>query len=162
MLLSNGVSDIEATAVIDEVEAETTDIKSALALPDPFTFTLTGRSDNIPLRLTNNGDERLNVMVRLTSSKLTFPDNDRVVSLRANDSTDIQVPVRARSNGTSPVSIQLLTPVGEPLGDPVSLTARVNSLTGLGQILTGGFLLMLGAWWFASWRKRRVVAVPLD
>ncbi len=162
VLLSNGVSDAEATAVIDGVAAEASDIKSALALPEPFTFTLTGRSDNIPLRLTNNGEERVKVMVRLTSSKLTFPENDEVVSLRANDSTDIQVPVRARSNGTSPVSIQLLTPIGEPLGDPVALTARVNSLTGLGQVLTGGLLLMLGTWWFANWRKRRALVEPLD
>jgi hypothetical protein len=162
VLLSNGVSDAAATAVIEGVAAEASDIRSALTLPNPFTFTLTGRSDNIPLRLTNNSDERLNVMVQLTSAKLTFPENNRIISLRANDSTDIQVPVRARSNGTSPVSIQLLTPVGEPLGDPVSLTARVNSLTGLGQVLTGGLLLMLGAWWFASWRKRRADPEPAD
>ena len=161
-LLSNGITDAEASEVIDEVTANSAAIRSSAGLPEPFTFTLTGRSDNIPLRLTNNGDEQLNVMVRLTSSKLTFPENDQVVRLRANDSTDIQVPVRARSNGTSPVSIQLLTPVGEPIGEPVSLTARVNSLTGLGQILTAGFLLMLGTWWFANWRKRRTPSESLE
>lgn len=162
VLLSNDVNDTTATALIEEVAAEASDIRSALTLPDPFTFTLTGRSDNISLRVTNNSDERLNVMVQLTSAKLTFPQNNRIISLRANDSTDIQVPVRARSNGTSPVSVQLLTPAGEPLGEPVSLTARVNSLTGFGQILTGGLLLMLGTWWFLSWRKRRTSAEPAD
>ena len=162
VLFSNGVSDATATAVIEEVVADADNIRSAATLPDPFTFTLTGRSDNIPLRLTNDSDERLKVMVQLTSSKLTFPDNSQIVSLRANDSTDILMPVQARSNGTSAVSVQLLTPVGEPLGDPVSLTARVNSLTGLGQALTGGLLLTLGVWWFTNWRKRQTQAKPAD
>ena len=154
-LLSTGVTNDEANIVISGITAESDTIRSAIELPKPETFTLTGLSDTIPLRLRNTSSERIRVIVNLSSPKLTFPGNDRLVVLRPNDSTEIQVPVRARSNGTSPVSVQLLTPLGEPLGEPVALTARVNSLTGLGQVLTGGFLLMLAAWWFANWRSKR-------
>jgi hypothetical protein len=49
----------------------------------------------------------------------------------------------------------LLTPLGDPLGEPVVLTSRVNALTGLGQVLTGAFIVLLGTWWFANWHKRR-------
>ena len=155
-LLSTGVNDDEAAAVIAGITAEADAVRASVEVTsEPFTFTLTGQSDTIPIRLSNTSNQRVRVIVNLSSPTLTFPGNDRLVVLRPNDSTDIQVPVRARSNGTSPVTVQLLTPLGEPLGESLSLTARVNSLTGLGQVLTGGFLLMLAAWWFANWRSRR-------
>jgi class 3 adenylate cyclase len=47
------------------------------------------------------------------------------------------------------------TPAGEALGEPVTLTARVTALTGLGQVLTGGLVLVLLTWWFTHWRNRR-------
>ena len=37
----------------------------------------------------------------------------------------------------------------------MTLTARVSALTGLGQVLTGGFILVLLTWWFTHWRSRR-------
>ena len=48
-----------------------------------------------------------------------------------------------------------LTPAGEELGTPVVLTSRVTALTGLGQLLTVGFILVLVTWWVSHWRKRR-------
>jgi hypothetical protein len=42
------------------------------------------------------------------------------------------------------------------------LTSHVNALTGLGQVLTGAFILLLGTWWFANWRKRRIGDQPGD
>jgi hypothetical protein len=154
-LVSTGITNAEASAVVTGLLDETAALRHAIVLPSPFAFTLTGRSDEITLRLGNTGPDALTVAVRLQSSKLTFPDNDRVVTLRPNDSTDIQIPVRARSNGTSAVVVTVLTPLGEPIGEPVTLKSRVNALTGLGQVLTGGFVLMLAAWWFSNWRSRR-------
>ncbi len=154
-LLANDVTDAESTALIDQLLAESAEIRTGIVPPVPFTFTLTGRSDSIPIRIGNTSSEGLRVIVRLSSAKLTFPQNDRVVVLRANDTTDIEMPVRARSNGTTPISVQLLTPLGEPLGEPVTFTARVNSLAGLGQLLTGAFVLTLATWWIANWRQRR-------
>ncbi len=154
-LVSTSVDDSAANAQIDEVLEEASRIRTAVVLPDPFTFTLTGNADAITIRLGNTSNEPLTVILQMSSSKLTFPDNDQLITLRPNDSTDIRVPVRARSNGTSAVSVALLTPLGDPLGEPVVLTSRVNALTGLGQVLTGAFIIMLGTWWFANWRKRR-------
>ncbi|NND75225.1 MAG: hypothetical protein HKN44_09485 [Ilumatobacter sp.] len=154
-LVTTGISDAEANETIDGLRDGAQTIRTSIRLPEPFTFTMTGRSDEITLRLGNTSDEQLGVVVRLESSKLTFPENDRVVTLRPNDSTDVQIPVRARSNGTSPVTVTVLTPLGEELGGPVTLTSRVNAFTGLGQVLTGAFILMLLTWWFSNWRRRR-------
>ena len=50
----------------------------------------------------------------------------------------------------------MLTPVGSlPVQDPLVLTARVNALSGLGQLVTGGALLVLISWWYGHFRRRR-------
>ena len=52
--------------------------------------------------------------------------------------TEVVIPVEARSNGTSSLEVAVLTPVfGQEIDEPVVLTARVNALTGLGQVVTG-------------------------
>jgi hypothetical protein len=55
-----------------------------------------------------------------------------------------------------PVVVELLTPAGTPIIEPVELTARVNTLTGLGRLFTVGALLVLATWWFSYFRRRRV------
>ena len=154
-LVSTSVGESAANAEIDDVLDEASRVRTAVVLPDPFTFTLTGNADEITIRLRNTSSDPLTVILQMSSSKLTFPNNDQLITLRPNDSTDIRVPVRARSNGTSAVNVALLTPLGDPLAGPVVLTSRVNALTGLGQVLTGAFIILLGTWWFANWRKRR-------
>ena len=154
-LVATSIDDSAANTQIDAVLDEANRIRTAVILPDPFTFTLTGKTDKITIRLRNTSNESLTVILQMSSSKLTFPDNDQLITLRPNDSTDIRVPVSARSNGTSAVNVALLTPLGDPLGEPVVLTSRVNALTGLGQVLTGAFIVLLGTWWFANWHKRR-------
>ncbi|MGH9135083.1 MAG: hypothetical protein ACRDZZ_14185, partial [Ilumatobacteraceae bacterium] len=61
----------------------------------------------------------------------------------------------ARSNGTSEVLVELHTPSGSAIGEPIALTARVNALRGLGQLLTGAALLVLVTWWFSHFRRTR-------
>ena len=54
------------------------------------------------------------------------------------------------------MEIELLSPAFEQRVDgPVFLTARVNALTGLGQVITGGAVLVLLSWWFGHFRRRR-------
>ena len=91
----------------------------------------------------------------LDSTKVNFPEGAQLVTLRPRDETSVIVPVEAESNGTSSINLVVSTPSGEPLDEPVTLTARVTALTGLGQVLTGGLVLVLLTWWFTHWRSRR-------
>ena len=108
------------------------------------------------------------MVLRFSSPKLSFPDStpppgdpeatdvgDHAVTLRPNDETSVVIPVRAKSNGTSPITVEVLTPAGERIGEPATIISRVSAFTGLGQVLTAGFLLVLLTWWFAHWRSRR-------
>ncbi len=158
-LISTAYSDADVLAATAAMQAEAQVLRSAVVLPEPFTFTLTGRTGTIELRLGNTSDEPLQVDVGLDSSKVTFPAGDQTVTLRPNDETSVIVPVEARSNGTSSIELTVSTPAGETLGDPVPLTARVTTLTGFGQVLTAGFVLVLLTWWFTHWRSRRRAAL---
>lgn len=154
--VSTAFDETEVNAALDELLAEADVLRSAVVAPDPFTFTLTGREGDIKVRIGNDLDEPLNVIVRLTSPRLAFPAGDIAVTLRPNGITIVDVPVEARSNGTTAALIEILTPsLSESLIEPVTLTARVNALTGLGQVLTGAFVLILLTWWFSHWRARR-------
>jgi hypothetical protein len=154
-LISTGYSDAEVEAATAELLAEADELKQAVQLPEPFTFTLTGRSGTIEVRIGNTLDEPLDVVVALDSTKVTFPEGDQRVTLRPLDETSVIVPVEAEANGMSSINLVVATPAGEALGEPVTLAARVTALTGLGQVLTGGFVLVLLTWWFTHWRNRR-------
>ncbi len=154
-LISTGYSDADADAAAAELVTAADALKQAVELPEPFTFTLTGRSGTIQVGIRNTLDEPLDVIVALDSTKVTFPQGDQRVTLRPLDETSVIVPVEAEANGTSSISLVVSTPAGEALGEPVTLTARVTALTGLGQVLTGGLVVVLLTWWFTHWRGRR-------
>ena len=156
--VSTAFGDDAVFAQLDDLSAQAARIRSGVVPPDPFTFTLTGRDEQlIGINIENTLDEPLNVVLRLSSPRLSFPDGDMPVTLRADGITAVDVPVEARANGTSAVTVEIVTPspVERPLIEPVVLTSRVNSLTGLGQVVTGGLVLMLASWWLSSWLSKR-------
>jgi hypothetical protein len=160
--VSTAFDDETVNAELDELLSGAEAIRRGVVAPEPFTFTLTGRNGDIDIRVGNRLDEPVNVVLRLSSPRLSFPQGDVAVTLAPNDITVVNVPVIARSNGTSAVTVEVLTPPPSsvPLTEPVTLTSRVNSLTGLGQVLTAGLLLILLTWWFSHWRAKRRELAP--
>ena len=161
-LISTGFTDAEAEAIAASLVAEAAMFSQAVVLPEPFTFTLTGRSGVIEVGIRNTLDEPLDVVLTFDSAKVNFPEGDQRVTLLPLGETSVNVPVDAEANGTSSINLVVSTPAGEALGEPVELTARVTALTGLGQVLTGGFVLVLLTWWFTHWRGRRRSALAND
>jgi hypothetical protein len=157
-LISTAYIDSEVEAATAALVAQADALENAVELPEPFTFTLTGRNGTIEIEIGNSSDEPLNVTMQLESSKVEFPEGDQQVTLRPNDETTIVVPVEARANGTSSISLTVTTPAGDTIDEPVTLTSRVTGFTGLGQLLTGGFILVLLTWWFSHWRSKRRAA----
>jgi uncharacterized protein DUF6049 len=155
-LVSTALDDTEVDARLEAISGEVQAIYRCVQTPSPFTFTLTGRSSTLRLNLVNACDDDLRVVVHPTSSKLTFPDGDVARTLAANSVNEVTIEVEARTNGTSAIGIELLTPVGSlRLPQTLVLTARVNALSGLGQVVTGGALLVLLSWWYGHFRRRR-------
>ncbi|HRE01557.1 MAG TPA: hypothetical protein PLV68_09665, partial [Ilumatobacteraceae bacterium] len=108
-LMSTSVTDTQVTTTLGSLGAELTAISSGVRGPDSYTFTMNGQSTNLHPKIENRTDEPLLVLVHFSSSqdKIEFLDNDLLVELPPNDSHEITVRVRARSNGTSTITVQV-------------------------------------------------------
>lgn len=132
------------------------EVKLNVTPPAPSTFTLGDRRASIRVQIRNSSKKVLKVRVTLSSAKLLFPQPPSVVDLAPNASTDVVVPVIARSNGRFPVTVFVTTPVGDArVTTPIVLTARVNIIAGLGQLISFVALGVLLLWWLVSWRRSR-------
>ena len=156
VLPDSSLTDGRREAYVTAVDVETTALAESITLPTSTTFTLGGRDSSIRVTLRNDNESDLRVNIRLSSSKLRFGSQNEAVVLPAGTTTSVEVPVQARSNGRFPVVLQLFTPDGaQALGVPVTFTARVNALAGLGQLVTGIALLLLISWWIHHLRRER-------
>jgi len=154
-LVSTGLTDEQVDVELDRITREIDGVFNSIQLPEPFTFTLTGRTSELRLNIRNNADEDRTVVVRALSPKLRFPAGDQTMTLPPGV-TEVVIPVEARANGSSSVEIQLLTPVfNQRLGPSAFLEARVNAMSGLGPLITGIAIVLLLSCWFSHFRRRR-------
>lgn len=156
-LPSTAVSDSRAELMVAQLDEEFAAVRGCVVAPEPFSFTLTGKNNTIQFKLTNLCDKDLRIRVRLNSAKLEFPDGDQAITLIASSDTSVEVRADALSNGKSSVFLRVYPPATDDLQvvPEVPLTARVNSLAGLGQLLTGAGLLLIASWWVHNWRRSR-------
>ena len=154
-LINPTISDAEAATRISSMEDQAEVFRTAIVPPEPFSFTLTGRESELQVRLTNTADTRLRVVVVPASPRLRFPSGPQTVEIGAGTTVFVPIDVAARANGTTSVMIEVRTPAGGDLVGPVVLTANVRALTGVGQVVTGGAVLVLATWWVSHLRARR-------
>ncbi len=153
---STALSDGQRQHYVDAISGETAGVRSAVVPPTSRRFTLGGRHSTLRLSLRNDGDTDLKVRLIVESNKLEIDDPNRLVLLPAGETEEVEIPVDARTNGEFPVEVRITTPEGNvAVTEPVVMTARVNALTGLGQLATGAFVLVLLTWWVHHFRQRR-------
>ena len=154
-LLSSALDDSAVAAHLAQIDAEVDDVLGAIVAPEPFTFTMTGTSNTLRLPLRNTGAEPLLVDIVVRSPKLSIADPVQRVEVPGLSSVEVEVPVRARSNGTFTIEVDVLAPDGHELAAPVVLKGRVSRVTGLSQVVTGGAAVVLASWWYSHLRRRR-------
>lgn len=131
-------------------------LRASVKVPSSLSFTLGGRESDLRLQLRNEALVDLTVAVEISSVKLQFPDEERIVTVPANGAVDLVIPVVARASGRFPIDVVLYTPDGKvQAGQPVQLTARVAAIAGLGLVVSGAAALVLLAWWLSHWRNSR-------
>ena len=131
-------------------------LRASVKVPQSLSFTLGGRKSDLRLQLRNDAAVDLTVSVEISSAKLQFPDEDRIVTVPANGAIDLVIPVVARASGRFPIEVVLYTPDGMvQAGQRVQLTARVAAIAGLGLVVSGAATLVLLAWWLSHWRVKR-------
>ncbi len=152
-LPSTVIDDATAQAMAAALREQFQDVRDCVDAPDPYSFTLTGRNSVIPITVTNRCDFAVTVRLQLDSAKIAFPDGEVTVVLAPLDDTTERMRALARSNGKSSVFLRMFTPAagGGQVVPEVVLTARVNSLAGVGQLLLGAGVLVVLAWWLRHW-----------
>ena len=116
--------------------------------------TLTSRRGTIPVTIVNDSDERVTVVLRLTSPKVDLPAASDPFVLEPGRRTTQLLPVGTRATGTFPIQVDVLTPDGEVkiAGGEIRLTSTAFNRVALA--LTGGAAGVLLLWWRVGRRRR--------
>jgi Family of unknown function (DUF6049) len=109
--------------------------------------TLTARRGTIPVTVANASNERITVVLRLTSPKVDLPKASDPFVLEPRRRTTQLVPVGTRATGTFPIRVDVLTPdTREPIaaGEIRLISTAFNRVA---LAMTGGAVGMLLLWW---------------
>jgi hypothetical protein len=140
---------------LDAVNGELNNLVNAVDPVPTRRITLASRTTEVPITLHRRIDGPIQVRLHLESPKLSFPQNDILVTLD-NETVQERVGVQARANGTFPLTVRITTPEGDIAVAPSSeLTVHATTLSGFGVVLTVGALLVLATWWVRHLRRTR-------
>ena len=130
-------------------------LRTAVTLEEGTTFTFGSRKSQLRLDLKNSSNEDLTIQVKVESPKLKLDRSMAVIEVPANSSNELVINAVALSNGLFPVDVRIFTADGTcQLGKKIEISARVNAIAGLGQVVTGVALLLLLTWWAAHFRRK--------
>lgn len=122
---------------------------------EPQRFTLTSRAATIPITLVNEGDAAVDVIVALSSDKLSFPAGGQIALRLGPGLNSLDVDVEARTTGDSLVVVRVLSADGTTELDRTRLTVRSTALSGVGIAIAVVALAFLSTWWVRNHRDLR-------
>ena len=116
--------------------------------------TLTARRGTIPITVANQSNQRVTVILRLTSPKVDLPAASQPFVLEPRRRTTQLLEVGTRATGTFPIRIDVLTPDGRETitGGEIRLISTAFNRVALA--LTSGAAGVLLLWWRVRLRRR--------
>jgi hypothetical protein len=153
--VASGLDATGRQSYLDAVNEQLNELAGAVDPIPTRRLTLASRSTEVPITLHRRIDRPIQVRIHLDSPKLSFPANDILVTLDT-DTVQQRVTVKARANGTFPLTVTVMTPQGDLAVAPsTELTVHATTLSGFGVVLTVGALLVLATWWVRHLRRNR-------
>lgn len=153
--VADGIENEQRIALLDEIDEIVGAAFGAVALTGQTDLNLTSRSGSLPIAVQNDGADPVQVMVRIRSDRLRFPDGEEFEIVAGPDVTRIDIPVEALATGSVPTFVEVRTPDGAVLLDQRQLNVRSTAVSGVGLALSIGALTVLAVWWARTWRKGR-------
>jgi hypothetical protein len=134
-----------------------------IQVPPNRSITLTARTGEIPITILSRAPYPVHVQLEVDSEKLEFPKGaGREVNLTRRNTTE-RFSVRARTSGTFPLRLRLVSPDGTVVLGRSRFTVRSTAASGMGILLSAGAGAFLLAWWARHHargrRNRRLVPV---
>jgi hypothetical protein len=137
----------ERRADVDGVRLGLQDEFGAFHLPEGDTVTLGAREGEFPLPIDSDLDEPVQVVIQLEASdRLELPD-DRIEATLEPGRTTVDLAVRARASGDTPVRITLRSPDDGVILAESRYVVRSTAVSGVGILLTVGAAAFLAVWW---------------
>ncbi|MFP3899514.1 MAG: DUF6049 family protein [Acidimicrobiia bacterium] len=157
LLLATGTTtpDAERDAYVRRVTEQLGALADTIHAPAEFRITLTSRSSTIPLNITNDGEEPVDVRIELDSSRLEFPRGTEIQTTLQPGVTRVDVRVETRTSGAFPLDITITSPDGAIELDRTTFDVRSTTVSGVGLVLSIGAGLFLVVWWTRHWRSSR-------
>jgi hypothetical protein len=148
----------QQTEYLDGALAQVSGLASGVRAPEQGRVTLTAREGRIPIVLANDLDRPVDVLVRLESDKLEFPEGDEQrVTLQPGENR-LEWLVTTRATGAFPVDVSLLSPDGSLELDSTRFTMRSTAVPGVGIALSALAAVFLAVWWARHWHSTRRAA----
>jgi hypothetical protein len=145
----------ESQAYLDAAVAQVASLARGIEAPTQSRVTLTAREGRIPIELVNNLEHPVDVLVRLESDKLDFPEGDEQHAVLQPGENRLVWLVRSRASGAFPVEVSVLSPDGRLQLDRTRFTMRSTAVPGIGIALSALAALFLAVWWARHWNTTR-------
>ena len=142
-------------AILGNVQTQVQRRMQAISLPARDRVTLGARDARFPLPISSSSSEPLKVVITLEASDRLAFRHDRIETVLRGERTTVQIPVRTRATGDTPLRITIRTPDGQVILAESQYTIRSTAVSGVGLLLTigaGGFLAL---WWGRHWYRTR-------
>lgn len=145
----------ERRADVDGVRRDLAQVFSSIHLPEGDTVTLGAREGEFPLPIESDLDEPVQVVIQLEASdRLELPD-DRIEATLDSPRTVVDIDVRARASGDTPVRITVRSPDDGVILSESRYVVRSTAVSGVGILLTVGAAGFLALWWGRHWLRSR-------
>lgn len=145
----------ERRADVDGVRRELAEVFSSISLPEGDTVTLGAREGQFPLPIESELDEPVQVVIALEASdRLELPD-DRIEATLDSERTVVEIDVKARASGDTPVRITVRSPDDGVVLSESRYVVRSTAVSGVGILLTVGAAGFLAIWWGRHWWRAR-------
>ena len=137
---------------------------SLIRVPASRSITLTAREGEIPVTVLNETGYPVHVQVRLSSDQLRFPGDARaaVQSLDlTHRNTTARFRVQARTSGSFPIRIELVSPDGQLTVGTSRVVVRSTAASGVGIVLSVSAACFLLVWWARHAMRARRPRQPI-
>ncbi|MEL0139999.1 MAG: DUF6049 family protein, partial [Acidimicrobiaceae bacterium] len=146
-------------AVFDLVATGTADFD----VVESSRITLATRTATLPISIRNSQTLAINVIVRITSEKLRFPDGEELRLTLEPGLNELEVPVETVTSGDARILITVTSPDGRLDLAGGSVNVRSTAISGLGLVVSLVSLAVLLTWWLRTIirvrRSRRAATV---